>query len=160
MHQSQVKTSRPVIAVWGGVLKFVSVKPVDISKETSDYSMFVLTRCLNISRHRICSTSLLFAGTWLGVTAVCCSWKQDRWERSPTGNQNNELKEAKTLCLVEWNYRLSYNFGLDRLIWESLLTSGVHRLFEGQGRKEGHFSACFVSHEGTLARVLAPKRAF
>ena len=32
--------------------------------------------------------------------------------------------------------------------------SGVHR----QGRKEGHFSARFGSHKGTLACVLAPKR--
>ena len=38
--------------------------------------------------------------------------------------------------------------------------SGVRRLFEGQGRKEGHFSMCFGSQEGTLVRVLAPKRAF
>ena len=38
-------------------------------------------------------------------------------------------------------------------------TSGVHRLFEGQGRKEGHFSVCFGFHEGTLARVLASKKA-
>ena len=37
--------------------------------------------------------------------------------------------------------------------------SGVHRLFEGQGRKEGHFSVRFGSQEGTLACVLAPKRA-
>ena len=47
--------------------------------------------------------------------------------------------------------------------------SGVHRLFEGQGRKEGHFSACFGSQEGTLARfgaqegslacILTPKKA-
>ena len=41
----------------------------------------------------------------------------------------------------------------------SLRSSGVHRLFEGQGRKEGHFSVCFGSHEGTLTRVLAPERA-
>ena len=40
-----------------------------------------------------------------------------------------------------------------------LLGSGVHRLSEGQGRKEGHFSASFGSQEGTLMRVLAPKRA-
>ena len=48
--------------------------------------------------------------------------------------------------------------------------SGMHRLFEGQGQKEGHFSvpfcvprghfsAHFGSQEGILARVLAPKRA-
>ena len=55
----------------------------------------------------------------------------------------------------------------------------MHRLFEGQGRKEGHFSArfvsqegslscltsqvdslvCFNNQEGTLVRVLAPRRA-
>ena len=34
----------------------------------------------------------------------------------------------------------------------------MHRLLEGQGRKEGHFSACFGSQEGTLAHVLAPER--
>ena len=49
------------------------------------------------------------------------------------------------------------------------ISSGVHRLFEGQGRKEGHFSTHFGSQEGTLAHfgsqegtlvcVLAPKRA-
>ena len=39
-----------------------------------------------------------------------------------------------------------------------LASSGVHRLFEGQGRKEGHFSAPFGSQEGTLACVLVPKR--
>ena len=37
--------------------------------------------------------------------------------------------------------------------------SGVHRLFEGQGQKGGHFSARFGSQEGTLARVFASKRA-
>ena len=37
--------------------------------------------------------------------------------------------------------------------------SGVHRLFEGQGWKEGHFSMCFGPQEGTLALVFAPKRA-
>ena len=57
--------------------------------------------------------------------------------------------------------------------------SGVRRLFERQGRKEGHFSMCFGSqevslscfnqprgqfsvlfgsHEGTLAHVLVPRR--
>ena len=36
---------------------------------------------------------------------------------------------------------------------------GVRRLFEGQGRREGHFSMRFGSQEGTLAHVLAPKRA-
>ena len=35
----------------------------------------------------------------------------------------------------------------------------MHRLFEGQGWKEGHFSVHFGSQEGTLVRVLAPKRA-
>ena len=33
--------------------------------------------------------------------------------------------------------------------------SGVHRLFEGHGQKEGHFRVCFGSQEGTLARVFA-----
>ena len=32
--------------------------------------------------------------------------------------------------------------------------SCVHRLFEEQGRKEGHFSVRFGSQEGTLARIL------
>ena len=31
------------------------------------------------------------------------------------------------------------------------LGSGVHRLFEGQGQKEGHFSARFGSQEGSLS---------
>ena len=35
----------------------------------------------------------------------------------------------------------------------------MHILFEGQGRKEGHFSARFDSKEGTLVHVLASKRA-
>ena len=35
--------------------------------------------------------------------------------------------------------------------------SGVHRLFEGQVQKEGHFSTRFGSQEGTLASVLAPQ---
>ena len=39
------------------------------------------------------------------------------------------------------------------------LHSSVHRLFEGQGRKEGHFSARFGSQEGTLAHVFARKSA-
>ena len=38
--------------------------------------------------------------------------------------------------------------------------SGVHRLFAGQGWKEGHFSAHFGSQEGTSAHVLAPKGHF
>ena len=38
-------------------------------------------------------------------------------------------------------------------------TSGMCRLFEGQGRKEEHFSACFGSYDGSLVHVLAPKRA-
>ena len=37
--------------------------------------------------------------------------------------------------------------------------SGVHRLFEAQGRKEGHFSTRFGSIESNLVRVLATKRA-
>ena len=40
-----------------------------------------------------------------------------------------------------------------------LTGSGVHSLFEGQEWKEGHFSTCFGSQEGTLVCVLAPKRA-
>ena len=32
-------------------------------------------------------------------------------------------------------------------------------LFQGQGWKEGHFSACFGSQEGTSVHALAPKRA-
>ena len=43
---------------------------------------------------------------------------------------------------------------------QDLHTSGVHRLFEGQGRKEGHFSVCFGSQEGSLSHVLALTRAF
>ena len=39
------------------------------------------------------------------------------------------------------------------------LSSGVHRRFEGQGQKEGHFSARFGSQEGPLAGILALKRA-
>ena len=39
----------------------------------------------------------------------------------------------------------------------ALWNSGMHRLFEGQGQKEGHFSAIFGSQEGTLAQVLAPR---
>ena len=42
------------------------------------------------------------------------------------------------------------------------LSSDMHRLSEGQGQKEGHFSAfCFYfgSQEGTLACVFPPKRA-
>ena len=65
---------------------------------------------------------------------------------------------------------------------QHIWSSGVQRLFEGQGQKEkkgtysmfrhwrGHFSAhfgsqegtlvhVFANQEGTLARVLAPKRA-
>ena len=34
----------------------------------------------------------------------------------------------------------------------------MRRLFQGQGRKEGHFSAHFGSQEGTVAHVLAPGR--
>ena len=41
------------------------------------------------------------------------------------------------------------------LKWLEMSTSGVHRLFEGQGRKEGHFSMCFGFQEGTLAHVFA-----
>ena len=40
-----------------------------------------------------------------------------------------------------------------------LVSSDVHRLFEGLGRKEGHFSKRFGSKDGTFARVLAPKKA-
>ena len=39
----------------------------------------------------------------------------------------------------------------------ALWNSGMHRLFDGQGQKEGHFSAIFGSQEGTLAQVLAPR---
>ena len=39
------------------------------------------------------------------------------------------------------------------------MISGIHRLFEGQGRKEGHFSNRFGSQEGTLARVFATQEA-
>ena len=48
---------------------------------------------------------------------------------------------------------------LTKVMFFTVIVSGVRRLFEGQGRKEGHFSTRFGSHEGTLARVLAPKRA-
>ena len=37
--------------------------------------------------------------------------------------------------------------------------SGMHRLLEGQGQKEGHFSTRFGSQEGTLVHVLASKSA-
>ena len=39
--------------------------------------------------------------------------------------------------------------------------SGVHRLFEEQGRnvKKGHIQRFFATEEGTLAHVFAPKRA-
>ena len=38
-----------------------------------------------------------------------------------------------------------------------LTGSGVHRLFEGQERKEGHFSTCFGFQEGTLRCLLSPQ---
>ena len=50
-----------------------------------------------------------------------------------------------------------YGYGTEE--WAISGYSGVRRLFEGQGRKEGHFSACFGSQESTLVRVLAPRRA-
>ena len=38
--------------------------------------------------------------------------------------------------------------------------SGVCRLLGGQGRKEGHFSACFGSKEGSLSCFNQPKGQF
>ena len=46
-----------------------------------------------------------------------------------------------------------------RIILGILKASGVHRLFEGQGRKERHLSVRFCSQEGTFACVLSPKKA-
>ena len=53
-------------------------------------------------------------------------------------------------------------FGLKCRLWltSSGLNSGVHRLFEAQGRKEGHFSACFGSQEGSLSCFNQPRGQF
>ena len=83
---------------------------------------------------RLCKTSFTFHFTG-------CSWKQ-RTETACRFLFFFSLPQAKT-----------------RETWRWRQSSGVRRLFEGQGRKEGHFSAHFGSQEGTLAHIMAPRRA-
>ena len=93
------------------------------------------------------------------------AWKfQEKYCQKHPRTRRRQLK----LTLVCWTTKGRKVSG-DNETRISLASSGVHRLFEGQGRKEGHFSAFwlpkgqfgmrFGSLEGTLACILAPKRA-
>ena len=74
---------------------------------------------------------------------------------------NVTAKSEQLVVIVTWTRKrpVRTNSLLPQHPLNILPNSGVHRLFEEQGQKEGHFSTHFGSQEGTLVCVFAPKRA-